>query len=338
MANRRPEPTERSLQSGQPVQSTQTGPIHVKFGPVDPASWKTADQGAPIPLQQHPVYGLALQSFGATALCASFLDGDTVLGSALVMHRKILGVFRANTLFRGPLWHRDDLSQEKKLSCIKALCCAFSPWRWNFLAVMPEETASTGMDAHYKTAGLRKIMTGFSTAWIDLRPEPAVLRASLKGKWRNQLVKAEKEKLEISIGGRKPHQYGWLLEKESEQRSRRRYQATPLGLVPAFLAAATPKSGCSALSVSALKDRKKVAGALFLLHGNSATYHIGWAGEDGRALNAQNRVLWEGMLALKDAGIRFLDLGGLNTAELAGIARFKLGTGATPITLAGTFI
>ena len=81
-----------------------------------------------------------------------------------------------------------------------------------------------------------------------------------------------------------------------------------------------------------------MAGALFLLHGNSATYHIGWAGDYGRKLNAQNRVLWEGVLALQEKGISFLDLGGLNTADLAGIARFKLGLGATPITLAGAFI
>jgi len=317
----------------------ELGSIRLKYGAVNPARWQAADQNVPIPLQQHPVYGLAVQSFGAVARDVQWLAGDTIIASALLMHRRFLGVFRLTTLFRGPLWHHTNLkSAETELACFKALQNAYSPWRWNFLAVQPESAASCETGGRYKQAGFRRIMTGFSTAWVDLSPDPNALRAALKGKWRNQLVKAEKEKLEISIGGRKPHQYAWLLEKESSQRSNRRYQATPLGLVPAFVAAATPKSGCSVLSVTALFKRTKVAGALFLLHGNSATYHIGWAGQDGRALNAQNRVLWEGMLALKAAGIRFLDLGGLNTVDLAGIARFKLGTGAKPVTLAGTYI
>tara|TARA_R110002096_G_scaffold328994_1_gene522959 strand:- start:383 stop:994 length:612 start_codon:yes stop_codon:yes gene_type:complete len=203
---------------------------------------------------------------------------------------------------------------------------------------MPELPNTPDNQLAFKKAGYRRVMSGFSTAWLDLRPTAEELRVALKGKWRNQLVGAEKSDIEISIGGRKEHQYSWLLEKEAEQRSDRRYQATPLGLVPAFVKAVTPKSSSRILSVTAISGKRKVAGALFLLHGNSATYHIGWAGDEGRKANAQNRVLWEGILALKEAGIHFLDLGGLNTADLAGIARFKLGLGAEPITLAGAFI
>jgi len=319
-------------------QNEGPGTIRLKRSVVNPARWQSADQSAPIPLQQHPVYGLALQSFGAVVGDIQWLAGDTVLASALLIHRKFMGLFRATTLFRGPLWHSADLSREHKLACLKNLRATYSPWKWDFLAFMPEASASEHADAFYQQVGFHKIMTGFSTAWLDLEADTATLRASLKGTWRNKLVKAERGNLTISIGGRRPNQYSWLLENESVQRTTRRYQATPIGLVPAFVAAATPRSGCSVMSVTALYDRKKVAGALFLLHGNSATYHIGWSGEDGRTLDAQTRVLWEGMLALKAAGIRFLDLGGLNTAELAGIARFKLGTGAAPITLAGTYL
>ena len=312
--------------------------INTKTTVVDPASWQLADQNAPIPLQQHPVYGLALQTFGATATQIVFSSDNQLIGTALLVHRKFFGLVRFTTLFRGPLWTNPDIPHETKLACYKKLRQSFSPWRWNFLASLPETACSKETITAFKSIGMKRVMTGFSTAWLDLRSDTQELRAALKGKWRNQLVKAEKSALTISIGGRKAHQYGWLLEKEQQQRSNRRYQATPLGLVPAFATAATPKSGCSILSITALSGRQKVAGALFLLHGNSATYHIGWAGAEARTLNAQNRVLWEAMLVLKEKGIRFLDLGGLNTADLAGIARFKLGTGATPLTLAGAYI
>jgi len=312
--------------------------ITVKKNVVNPASWQFSDQNSPLPLQQHPAYGLALQSFGSTATSVEFEDANKTIGTAMLLHRKFLGAFRFTTLFRGPLWQRPDTPQEVQLACLKKLKALYAPWRWNFLAVLPEEPQSSETLQAYKKAGLRRIMSGFSTAWIDLRADEDFLRASLKGKWRNQLVGAEKSAFTISIGGRKAMQYDWLLEKESTQRDNRRYQATPLGLVPAFVAASTPKSASGVLSVAAIQNRKKIAGALFLLHGNSATYHIGWAGDEARDLNAQNRVLWEGMLALKAKNIRFLDLGGFNTADLAGIARFKLGTGAAPLTLLGAFI
>lgn len=305
---------------------------------IDPARWQLADQNSPIPLQQHPVYGLALQAFGATAQQIYFSHGGTPIGTALVIRRKFFGIIRAATLFRGPLWHSPDLSTATKLACYTKLRAIFSPWRWNFLLILPEVPAETKTLTGFKLAGMKRIMSGFSTAWLDLRPEENTLRARLKGKWRNQLVGAERSALSISVGGRKAHAYDWLLKQEKTQRDNRRYQATPLGLVPAFVGSATPQSGTGVVSVTAILNRKKIAGAIFLLHGNSATYHIGWAGDEARALNAQNLILWQGMLALKNKGIKFLDLGGLNTLDLAGIARFKLGTGATPLTLVGAYI
>jgi lipid II:glycine glycyltransferase (peptidoglycan interpeptide bridge formation enzyme) len=43
------------------------------------------------------------------------------------------------------------------------------------------------------------------------------------------------------------------------------------------------------------------------------------------------------MEALKERGIRSLDMGGINTGRSAGIARFKISSGAQVVTLAGTF-
>jgi len=47
--------------------------------------------------------------------------------------------------------------------------------------------------------------------------------------------------------------------------------------------------------------------------------------------------LWKAVIYLKSQGIGMLDLGGVNTHDLPGISRFKLGTGGDVVTLAGTF-
>jgi len=73
------------------------------------------------------------------------------------------------------------------------------------------------------------------------------------------------------------------------------------------------------------------------VHGQAATYQIGWTNDAGRNAYAHNLLLYKGMEALKERGIRSLDMGGINTGRSAGIARFKITSGAQVVTLAGTF-
>ena len=143
--------------------------ITVKTTIVNPAHWQAADQSNPIPLQQHPGYGLALQSFGVTATHLHFMESETEVATALLVHRKIFGLFRVTTLFRGPLWHRANTPQSTKLACYKKLRSLYAPWRWNFLAILPEADNDSQTLAAFKAAGMRRIMSGFSTAWLDLR-------------------------------------------------------------------------------------------------------------------------------------------------------------------------
>ena len=94
----------------------------------------------------------------------------------------------------------------------------------------------------------------------------------------------------------------------------------------------------SVLTLRADLGRDAAAAMMFLVHGASATYHIGWSGDEGRRLGAHNLVLWNALAALRERGVRRLDLGGVNTQRSAGIARFKIGTGGSVVTLAGSFL
>ncbi len=311
--------------------------ITVRPDLIEPLHWRALPDDVPMPLQQHWLYGLALRAAGAP-MQVWYIDGaDGPLGLALVGRRKFFGLVTIETLLRGPCYFSEP-STALRTAVHKALRRRSSPWRWRFLLQQPELADTAETTRILKTAKLRRVTTGYSTPWLDLEPDVDTLRAGLAGKWRTQLRTAEKASLEISIGGHKAHHYAWLLEKETAQRTTRAYQATPIELVPLYARTATEAGEQGILSVTAMSGREKVAGAIFLLHGNSATYHIGWVGDEGRTTGAQNRVLFEAMGALREKGIRFLDLGGINTAEGAGIARFKLGTGAVPITYTGSWI
>ena len=318
-------------------------PLTLQKTVLTPRDWDLLCQDSPQPLQQHWAYGLAATYFGGSAFQVNVMDGAQKVAFAVASHRRFFRAIRATTLFRGPNF-MPGTPPDTYPAILDTLKKGHNKWRWDLLAIMPEFADTAGNRAVMRQAGLRRVMSGFSTAWLDLRPDIATLQSNLHGKWRNQLKKAEKNGLVISIGGKKESQYQWLLEKEEEQRSNRGYQATPLGLVPAFTQACSrfqqPDSTESTpvLTVTALQGREKIASGLFLLHGNSATYHIGWLGDTGRQANAQNLVLFSAVEALKQRQIRFLDLGGLNTADLAGIARFKLGMGATPFTLVGAYL
>ena len=187
-----------------------------------------------------------------------------------------------------------------------------------------------------EVAGLSRVMTGYSTAYLDLtRPEEA-LRESMDGNWRNRLVKAERQaEMRVTVEPSLP-MCRWLLEREGEQRVQRGFQGLPTGFVEAYIAAFPTRPQAFAVA-SAKSGGQTVAAMLFLRHGAVASYHIGWSNEEGRRLNAHNLLLWRGMQYLKSQGLRALDLGGLNTRDLAGISRFKIGAGAQVVTLAGTF-
>ncbi len=295
-------------------------------------------RGEPLPLQQHPAYGLAIMAMGGSALrLLVSLDGNNI-AAAIMMQRGLMGQIGFTTLFRGPIWLDGDISDQVKAAVYMAISKKYPKWRWRFLGLQPEDQKHEGCITPMHLAGFRQVMGGFSTAWLDLRPTKEQLRAGLQSKWRNQLRKAEKEKLTVAVGGKKNHQYSWLIEQEAEQRKSRGYQALPAGFTGHYRNVMALYDAKSILSISLVQDREKIAGALFLLHGNSATYHLGWTGEAGRRICGQNLVLFEAMKALKEAGISFLDMGVLNSDSMAGIARFKLGTGAVPHQLSGTWM
>ena len=94
----------------------------------------------------------------------------------------------------------------------------------------------------------------------------------------------------------------------------------------------------SVLGVEAKLGGDRAGGMLFLRHGSTATYHIGWSSPDGREENASNLLLWQAIRLLKKKGVATLDLGGVDTDHAPGLAHFKLGLGGRPLSQSGTWL
>jgi hypothetical protein len=179
-------------------------------------------------------------------------------------------------------------------------------------------------------------MTGYSTVLLDLKQNLPSLKAGLEGKWRNRLNKAlatEKIRFHVQPSLKRCE---WLLGKEMDQREAKKFHGLPTNFVQAYIVAAADHRQTFVVAYAEL-GKNTVAGMLFLMHGRVASYHMGWADEVGRQLSAHNALLWESVIYLQNLGIEVLDLGGVNTHDLPGISRFKLGTGGRAITLAGTY-
>lgn len=282
-------------------------------------------------LQQSWAYGEAMRSLGVKVQRASVEEGGQVQGLAQFICRRVAGYLSLASCSRGPVW-RAEFQGSHRARAYGALKQSIPTRALRVTLLSPD----TDLPAPGEMARLSRVMTGYSTVMLDLRRDLAALRADLEGKWRNRLVKAEEEvRLRIQVQADRPGCES-LLQREDAQRAGRGFHGLPTDLVPAYIAAHDKPSQAFVLA-SARLGKDTVAAMLFLLHGRRATYHMGWSDDQGRKLNTHNLLLWRAVEHFQGLGLEHLDLGGVNTHDLPGISRFKLGTGGRVLTLAGTY-
>lgn len=281
------------------------------------SGWDSGLTTAGSPLQQSWDYGQAAASLGARVRRFE-IDAGGRRGSAQVVTRRV-GPVDLTVLLRGPVWQ-----QSVPIDVARAALCGLARNTTGIFIVTP-----TGRLTGW---GLVPLIAPRTEAVVDLSPDLRSLRAGLHGKWRNRLVRAETAALSISSCRPEFDDLRPLIAHEADQRRTRRYG----GLPPAFLNGWTQVAPDQALLVQATDQTGLVAAMLFLTHGHAATYQLGWTSERGRRANAHNALLWSGMTQLRARGVTSLNLGEIDTARNAGLARFKLGTGAAARSLGPT--
>ncbi|WP_119418046.1 GNAT family N-acetyltransferase [Desertibaculum subflavum] len=294
----------------------------------DALAWNALGAEMPFfPLEQAWAYGEAMAELGQSVSRIRVSAGGGT-ASAQLFARRVFGLWNVVQSVRGPAFAGDSAAIPELLRELLTACPRGFP---RVRLLMPE----LGADMHraVTAAGLRRVLTGYHTQLLDLRQGTAALRAGMEGRWRNRLVAAESEKLRLDIakGGRL---LDWLVERNTVLGRQRGIALPKPGLVRALVQAAGPPQ---TLIVAVLAKNQPLCAGLFLRHGPDATYYVSHTTEAGRQLSATNLMLWTAIARLADAGVRQLDLGGIDTRAAPGLARFKLGLGGRTLSLTGTY-
>ena len=291
------------------------------------SDFDTGSHKVPVALHQHPNYGRALSALGVQVHNHRLRCGPGQAARAQIVGRRF-GPIRVHWLPRGPVWH-PGTPPDIRQGVLSRLLVERSGS--GFLLVQAEDAADSAL-----YAGLRchRLVAPQHVAELDLARPAADRCARQTGKWRNRLRHARRSGLDV---GSRPFQSGrdeTLIARESIQRRARGYRALP----PEFTLAWARRQPQATHLFTACHRGHCVAFVLLLLHPPCATYHLGWTGPEGRRRSAHNLLIWEAAEWLAARGYIRFDLGVVNTDSAPGLARFKIGCGATVRPLGHTML
>lgn len=280
--------------------------MEISWDQCGQAGWEYLCNRARAPLQQRWDYGATHASLGGQVMRAVIHQDGAPVAICQSIVRKFASCFNVSLASRGPIWLA-PCDQTRALRLLKRT----SPM------ARPRAQLFTSTD---KSPRLIPLMSPTTNAQIAL----PVDMGSLNGKWRNSLKKALGCGLRVRHIACPANSLTALLETDRQQQGAKSYRALPAAFTlkwqrinPDDLRLITVSlSGCT------------IATALFIRHGNTATYHIAHTTDAGRKLSAGRLALWRAFTDFANDGLRQIDLGQIDTVNASGLARFKLGTGA----------
>ncbi|MEM6384795.1 MAG: GNAT family N-acetyltransferase [Pseudomonadota bacterium] len=273
------------------------------------AEWEALCDLTFAPLQQRWAYGETVQKMGGTVCRLALYDSTRPVAFAQVLLRRI--GWRIALVTRGPVW-LEAASTADRGAAYECLRRKLREMGVRMIIVTPEEDAKPPIG--------HAIMTPSTVAHLTLHDD---MRETLHGKWRNRLVRAEDAKCGFDRLTRRSKAHDWLYFQERKQRRLRGYKGLPRLFAETWFQVPSAK----VLTFVDTSPRPN-AGMMFLRHGTTATYHLGWTNDAGRARSLHTFMLWQAMRDLYLQGVNVIDLGLLDTERAPGLARFKLGTGA----------
>lgn len=279
--------------------------MEIQWDQINRDEWEGLADLAKAPMGQRWVYGEVHASLGGNTHRAVIYDSGNPVAICQCLSRKFAGFLNTSLATRGPVWIA-QCNKPKALNLIRRS----SPLAYPRVQLF---TANHSMR-------LVPIMTPATHALLNLPVE----RKNLHGKWRNCLKKAENSGLRCRHIACTENALLDVLKADHQQQIDKSYRALPAEFSLQWQRISTKDFRL----ITASKNRKNVATALFILHGNTATYHIAQTSTSGRELSAQRLVLWRAFTDFTKQGIEQIDLGQIDTVNAAGLARFKLGTGA----------
>lgn len=277
---------------------------------------------SPPRLAQSNIYARALRETGHRIERRAHQD----VGQALVLNRRI-GPMNVRLLPGGIVWHHAVGSADR----VDFLCALLKSAGHDVLlmnCMSPPDTACLQM------AGAMPIQVGRYEAVLDLSADQDIRLSRMHGKFRNRVRHAQNLGLNIIHRPFDPKRDRGFIERERRQRQERGYSDLPV----AFTVALATQASQDARIFIASRNGQNSAAMLFLRHQGAVTYHIGQTTDFGRQVSAHSLLLWEASNWFALQGDLRMDLGMIDTETGDGLARFKLGIGATPVSTGATFL
>ena len=300
--------------------------VHLKFtwDALSRAQWEEwVGQTGRSNLLQSWAYGLAKADTSAWRVTRAVIDrdGDPV-ALVQVLHRRIAGIVEVSRINRGPLYLKAT-TQEEKRAIWTELGRLGRIQQGRLLSVAPEAELTGQMLLLLAAGNFKRFAPiAWESAWVDLRLDLELLRKQLDSKWRNMLSFSERAGLVPDISGEEGP-FEWMLDRYRENMQVKDFQGPSIDLLRSLRGHLD--ANAQPIVLRALIGGEAVAGICLVPHGVAATYLLGWNGSDGRDLKANQFLLWNAIVHLKQRGFFWFDLGGIESERSPGIASFKLG-------------
>jgi lipid II:glycine glycyltransferase (peptidoglycan interpeptide bridge formation enzyme) len=264
-------------------------------------------------------------------------DGEVYAMAQLRIVRPTRFNFGMAYLRWGPLCHQRgrELDADATLWIARALHEEYVRKRGLLLQILPNAFEGSARAAVFQssfskfTQEARTAANEYRTFVLDLAPPIEELRKKLDAKWRNKLTQSEKKGLKI-VAGNGIDEYRTFCQMYEQMWKRKTFETTvdvkEFGRIQEDL----PKTHRMRVLICE-QAGIPVAGVVASGMGNSAIYLLGATSDDG--LNAKGAYLlqWTLIQWLKEDGIKWYDLGGIDPAGNPGVYSFKRGFSGTDV-------
>ena len=237
----------------------------------------------------------------------------------------------------GPLCHRRgrELDAEATSCLARALHQEYVCKRGLLLQILPNVFVGSRRAALFQSSFSRFTQeppasaNAYRTFILDLGLPIEDLRKNLDKKWRNQLTRSEKNGLKVVTGnGTDEYRRFCLMYEQMQQR--KGFESTVDIEEFARIQEDLRETQRMRILICEL-DGISVAGLVASAMGDSAIYLLGATSDDG--LNAKGAYLlqWKLIQWLKESGIKWYDLGGIDPEWNPGVYSFKKGLSGTDV-------
>ena len=231
----------------------------------------------------------------------------------------------------GPMCERRGLPVDPDVAAqmAQALEDEYVDKRRLFVRILPNAFAESPRAALFQSAFSRFSLepldaeNTYRTFVVDIAPSPADLRKKLDPKWRNKLSGAEKNNLNI-IGGDGSGEFQRFCEIYKNMRNRKSFETTVD--IDEFARIQEDLAPHHRMRVLICEDKGvPVAGLVTSAMGDSAIYLLGATSDQGLHSKGAYLLQWTMVQWLKENGIRWYDLGGIDPEGNPGVYTFKKG-------------